>query len=53
MAPSAGNLTLPGSVANIIVAEGAREHHDLGFLEYLKFGALSTAGTLAVGVVIV
>lgn len=47
----AGNLTLLGSVANIIVAEGAREHHELGFLEYLKFGALSTAATLAVGVV--
>jgi Na+/H+ antiporter NhaD/arsenite permease-like protein len=47
----AGNLTLLGSVANIIVAEGAREHHELGFLEYLKFGALSTAVSLAVGVV--
>ena len=48
----AGNLTLLGSVANIIVAEGAREHHEPGFLEYLKFGALTTAATLAVGVVI-
>lgn len=47
----AGNLTLLGSVANIIVAEGAKERHELGFLEYLKFGALSTAATLAVGVV--
>lgn len=46
----AGNLTLVGSVANIIVAEGAREHHTLGFMEYLRFGALSTLVTLAVGV---
>src|SRR5690606_6212906 len=27
----AGNLTLIGSVANIIVAEGAKDHHTLGF----------------------
>ena len=47
----AGNLTLLGSVANIIVAEGAREHHELGFLEYLRFGVLATAVSLAVGVV--
>jgi Na+/H+ antiporter NhaD/arsenite permease-like protein len=47
----AGNLTLLGSVANIIVAEGAKEDFDLGFLEYLKFGVLSTALSLAVGVV--
>ena len=40
-------------VANIIVAEGAREHYELGFLEYLKFGALSTAVSLAIGVVLV
>lgn len=46
----AGNLTLVGSVANIIVAEGAREHHTLGFMEYLRFGALSTVVTLAIGV---
>jgi Na+/H+ antiporter NhaD/arsenite permease-like protein len=46
----AGNLTLIGSVANIIVAEGAREHHALGFWEYLRFGAVSTVLVLAVGV---
>lgn len=46
----AGNLTLVGSVANIIVAEGAREHYHLGFFEYLRFGALSTVLALAVGV---
>lgn len=46
----AGNLTLVGSVANIIVAEGARDHYHLGFMEYLRFGALSTLLTLAIGV---
>lgn len=38
-------------MANIIVAEGARECHEPGFLEYLGFGVLTTAATLAVGVV--
>jgi Na+/H+ antiporter NhaD/arsenite permease-like protein len=46
----AGNLTLVGSVANIIVAEGAREQHALGFWEYLRFGAVSTLLVLLVGV---
>jgi Na+/H+ antiporter NhaD/arsenite permease-like protein len=46
----AGNLTLLGSVANIIVAEMARQEYDLGYLEYLRFGAVSTALVLAVGV---
>ncbi len=46
----AGNLTLVGSVANIIVAEGAREHYTLGFGEYLRFGALSTVLVLVLGV---
>lgn len=49
----AGNLTLLGSVANIIVAEGAREHHALGFFEYLRFGVVSTVAALAVGVPVV
>lgn len=39
----AGNLTLLGSVANLIVAEQAGPDHELGFLVYLRFGALSTA----------
>ncbi|MFO0746330.1 MAG: SLC13 family permease [Myxococcota bacterium] len=46
----AGNLTLVGSVANIIVAEGARDHHRLGFVEYLRLGGLSTVLVLLVGV---
>lgn len=46
----AGNLTLVGSVANIIVAESAREAHTLGFWEYLRFGVPSTLLVLAAGV---
>lgn len=46
----AGNLTLVGSVANIIVAERAKETYRLGYLEYLKFGVVSTILSLAVGV---
>jgi Na+/H+ antiporter NhaD/arsenite permease-like protein len=38
----AGNLTLVGSVANLIVAEGARASHTLGFREHLRFGLPST-----------
>lgn len=44
----AGNLTLIGSVANIIVAEKARGAYELGFGEYLRFGAVSTLLVLAV-----
>lgn len=49
----AGNLTLLGSVANLIVAERARRHHTLGFVEYLRFGVCSTLVSLLVGVPIV
>ncbi|MEY4510728.1 MAG: hypothetical protein RLZZ450_2850 [Pseudomonadota bacterium] len=49
----AGNLTLLGSVANLIVAERARPHYELGFFEYLRFGVASTLVALAVGVPIV
>lgn len=48
----AGNLTLLGSVANLIVAEQARRHHELGFFEYLRFGAVSTLVILPVSVAI-
>lgn len=46
----AGNLTLVGSVANLIVAEGAKDDYPLGFMEYLRFGVPSTLLALAVGV---
>lgn len=47
----AGNFTLIGSVANIIVAERARDHYTLGFREYLRFGLPSTILVLIAGVV--
>lgn len=46
----AGNLTLMGSVANLIVAELARPVHDLGFREYLALGLRTTLASLALGV---
>jgi Na+/H+ antiporter NhaD/arsenite permease-like protein len=46
----AGNLTITGSVANIIVVEGARaEGIHVSFREYLRLGAPVTVATLAVG----
>ena len=49
----AGNFTLIGSVANIIVAETARRDYSLGFWEYLRFGLPSTLLTMALGVVVI
>ena len=47
----AGNLTLLGSVANLIVAETARSRGVmLSFGEYLKAGVPITVGTLVVGI---
>jgi Na+/H+ antiporter NhaD and related arsenite permeases len=46
----AGNLTLLGSVANLIVAEGARKAGiELSFGKYLRVGLPLTIATLAVG----
>jgi Na+/H+ antiporter NhaD/arsenite permease-like protein len=44
----AGNFTLLGSVANLIVAEQAAPQHELGFFEYLRFGVVSTLVVLPV-----
>jgi Na+/H+ antiporter NhaD/arsenite permease-like protein len=47
----AGNLTLLGSVANLIVAESARSRGvKLSFLEYLKAGVPITLLTLVAGI---
>jgi Na+/H+ antiporter NhaD/arsenite permease-like protein len=48
----AGNLTLVGSIANLIVAEGARRTSPLTFGEYLKVGVPVTLLTLAAGVLL-
>jgi Na+/H+ antiporter NhaD/arsenite permease-like protein len=45
----AGNLTITGSVANIIVVEKARKEAHIGFLEYMKIGVPVTVLTMAVG----
>ncbi|MEW6195449.1 MAG: anion transporter [Bacteroidota bacterium] len=48
----AGNLTLIGSVANLIVAETAKKHFvKLTFGEYLKTGLLITILSLTVGII--
>ena len=45
----AGNLTLVGSVANIIVVESARGHVDFGFWDYAKYGIPVTLLTTVIG----
>lgn len=48
----AGNLTLIGSVANLIVAETARKHFiHLTFREYLKSGLIITIISLLFGII--
>jgi len=45
----AGNLTMLGSVANLIVAQGAKKECPLSFLAFLKVGVPSTLLTTLVG----
>lgn len=45
----AGNLTITGSVANIIVVEGARPDVEISFRQYLRVGLPVTVLTLLVG----
>ncbi len=49
----AGNLTIFGSVANMIVLELARDRVHVGFWEYCKAGVPITILTTAIGVAIV
>jgi Na+/H+ antiporter NhaD/arsenite permease-like protein len=48
----AGNLTIVGSVANIIVVESARGHVQLGFWDYARYGVPVTILTTVAGMVI-
>jgi len=48
----AGNLTILGSVANIIVVESARQHIKIGFWDYAKIGIPVTLLTTIIGVAI-
>jgi Na+/H+ antiporter NhaD/arsenite permease-like protein len=45
----AGNLTLIGSVANVLVVEGGREVVEIGFGTYLRYGLVITLVTTALG----
>ena len=45
----AGNLTITGSVANIIVVESAKPEVKIGFWEYFRVGLPITVMTLIVG----
>jgi Na+/H+ antiporter NhaD/arsenite permease-like protein len=48
----AGNLTILGSVANIIVVESARGHVDVGFWDYARYGIPVTILTTVVGMLV-
>ncbi len=48
----AGNFTLIGSVANLIVAQQARRTVHIGFMEYFRAGALITLITIIIGVLV-
>jgi Na+/H+ antiporter NhaD/arsenite permease-like protein len=48
----AGNLTILGSVANIIVVESARPHVEIGFWDYARYGIPVTILTTVVGMII-
>ena len=45
----AGNLTITGSVANIIVVETAKPHVHVGFWDYFRVGLPITVATMLVG----
>jgi Na+/H+ antiporter NhaD/arsenite permease-like protein len=46
----AGNLTLLGSVANIIVIETAKAEDEMGFVAYIKAGLPVTIASMVVGI---
>ena len=48
----AGNLTILGSVANLIVIQRARHEVRIGFWEYCRVGAPLTVLTIAVGIIL-
>ena len=48
----AGNLTILGSVANLIVVQKARHEVHIGFWDYFKVGAPLTVLTIAIGVML-
>ena len=49
----AGNLTLVGSVANLIVVERAKKYYVLSFWEYFRFGFGTTLVVAVLGIAII
>jgi Na+/H+ antiporter NhaD/arsenite permease-like protein len=49
----AGNLTIFGSVANLIVLELAGKHGRVGFLRFFKYGLVITTVTMAIGLAVI
>jgi Na+/H+ antiporter NhaD/arsenite permease-like protein len=45
----AGNLTIPGSMATLIVLEAAKAEGTVGFFEFLRIGIPVTLATVALG----
>jgi Na+/H+ antiporter NhaD/arsenite permease-like protein len=48
----AGNLTIPGSVAGLIVVQRARPWATIGFWEFARVGAVVTVVSMAIGILI-
>ena len=48
----AGNLTIVGSVANMIVIESARQHLEVSFWDYARLGIPITILTTVAGVIL-
>jgi len=48
----AGNLTIIGAIANIIVVERAREIYEISFKDFFKFGLPSTILSFVIGMII-
>ncbi len=48
----AGNLTVLGSIANLIVIQLAHRRVEISFWEYFKVGAPVTALTIAFGILL-
>ncbi|HHT9151194.1 MAG TPA: SLC13 family permease, partial [Candidatus Wujingus californicus] len=49
----AGNLTIMGSVANMIVMELSKEHVQVGFWDFFKVGFTTTVVSTIIGIIII
>ena len=49
----AGNLTIMGSVANMIVLELSKEHVQVGFWDFFKVGFTTTVVSTIIGIIII